>query len=222
MTASTIRKLTVPVGAAFALAALSGCAGTKVFEGQTALAVMGTPPAAPAPPPPEPAPEPKPEEPPPRVEVRDNKIEIREKIQFEYNKSKIKEESHGLLNEIADVIKKNPHIQKIQVEGHASSDGNDNYNMRLSSARAKAVRTYLVGKGIKAEKLVAKGFGETKPIADNATDEGKEKNRRVEFNILEQDVTKKKVEIDAKGKEKVVEEKKAGGPGSLAKPKRSK
>jgi len=205
-------SLCVILGSAVAMA---GCGRVIAFEGATPINIAGDPP--PPPPPPEPEPEPEPPKPPPRVEVRDNKIEIREKIQFEYNKADIKEVSFDLLNEIAQVIKDNPHIKKIQIEGHASSDGNDAYNMALSDRRAKAVMKYLVDKGgIDAARLVAKGFGETKPIADNETEEGREKNRRVEFNIIEQDVTKKKVEIDeSTGKEKVVEETKvpAGGTG---------
>jgi len=138
--------------------------------------------------------------------LREDRIEIHEKIQFEYNKATIKEESFGLLDEIVQVIKDNPQVRKIQIEGHASADGDDAYNMKLSDSRAKSVRKYLVDKGVEADRLVAKGFGETKPIASNDTDDGKEKNRRVEFNILEQDPTKKKVEVDpATGKEKVLE-----------------
>jgi OOP family OmpA-OmpF porin len=166
--------------------------------------VAGDPPPPPPPPPP-----PKKEEPPPppaRVEVRDNKIEIHEKIQFDHAKATIKPESHDLLNEIVDVIKKNPHIKKISIEGHASSDGDAAFNKKLSGERAKAVMNYLIEKGIPKENLQSKGFGSEKPIATNDTEDGKEKNRRVEFNIIEQDVTKKKVEIDpATGKEKVLE-----------------
>jgi outer membrane protein OmpA-like peptidoglycan-associated protein len=84
------------------------------------------------------------------------------------------------------VIKANPQLTKILIEGHASSDGDDKHNMELSDKRAKAVREALVAKGVKAEVLEAKGFGETKPIASNDTDEGKEKNRRVEFTIVKQ------------------------------------
>ncbi len=175
------------------------CGGQMPFSGS--INVAGDPPPLPAPPPP-----PKPKEKPKRVEVKDNKIEIHEKIQFELAKADIKAESHDLLNEIAQVIKDNPHIKKIAIEGHASSDGDDAFNMKLSDDRSKSVMKYLVEHGIDAKMLTAKGYGETKPIADNETEEGRIKNRRVEFNIVEQDVTKKKVEIDpATGKEKVVE-----------------
>jgi len=151
------------------------------------------------------------------VEVRDNKIEIHEKIQFEYNKAVIMEASFDLMNEITQVLKDNAHIKKVGIEGHTDSDGADAYNLKLSDGRAKAVMDYLIEHGIDKARLTAKGFGETKPLVPNDNDEGKATNRRVEFNILEQDITQKKVEIDHTGKEKVVEEKKA--PPSLAKPK---
>jgi outer membrane protein OmpA-like peptidoglycan-associated protein len=161
--------------------ALLACGGSIVFQGQTPIAVAGNAPAPPPPPPPEP-------EPPKRVEVTEKSIEIHEKIQFDYNKSTIKEVSHDLLNEIADVIKKHPQIKKIAIEGHASAEGDDNYNLRLSDARAKAVMEYLVTTGgVEKERLTAKGFGESKPLASNDTEEGRETNRRVEFNILERD-----------------------------------
>jgi len=188
---------TLAVAASCASLALA-CGGQMPFAGQ--IKIAGDPPPLPPPPPP-----PKVEKPPSRVEVRDNKIEIREKIQFEQAKAAIKTESHDLLNEIVAVIKDNPHIKKIAIEGHASSDGNKAFNKKLSDDRAKSVRQYLVEHGIEEDRLTAKGYGDEKPIADNESDEGREKNRRVEFNIVEQEVTKKKVEIDASGKEKVLE-----------------
>jgi len=183
----------------------AACGGVTQFQGQSAINVVGTPPAPPPPPP-------KKEEPPPpppaRVEVRDNKIEIKEKIQFELAKATILEASFSLLDEIADIIKKNPHIKKIAIEGHASAEGDAKKNTKLSDDRAKSVATYLTGKGVDAGRLTAKGFGAKKPIADNETEEGREKNRRVEFVIVEQDITQKKIEVDHTGKEKVLEEKK--------------
>ena len=168
------------------------------------MSVVGTPPAPPPPPPPK---KEEPPPPPPRVVLKDNKIEIGEKIQFELNKSVILPQSFGLMDEIADTIKKNPQVKKLSIEGHASAEGDAKKNLKLSDDRAKSVMKYLVDKGVEAARLTAKGFGVTKPIADNNTEEGREKNRRVEFVVTEQDVTQKKIEIDHTGKEKVVEEK---------------
>ena len=188
-----------------AAAGLAGCGGQIAFTGKDALTIVGEPP--PLPPPPPPPPKVEPPKPPPRVEVRDNSIEIHEKIQYEVNKAIIKPESFGLLDEIVKVIQENSYIKKIQIEGHASAEGDAKHNMKLSDDRAKSVRKYLSDHGVDPERLVAKGFGITKPLASNDTEEGREKNRRVEFNILEQDVTKRKVEIDpTTGKEKVLEE----------------
>jgi OOP family OmpA-OmpF porin len=186
---------------------LIACGGQTAFSGKVPLVVPGDAPPPPKPPPPPPKKE-EPPKPPPRVELRDNKIEITEKIQFEVGKAIIKPESFGLLDEIVTVIKGNPHIKKMAIEGHASAEGDPKANKKLSDDRAKAVRQYLVDHGIAADMLTAKGYGSEKPIAPNDTDEGKEKNRRVEFNVTKQDVTKKKVEIDpTTGKEKVVESK---------------
>lgn len=199
---SVVEKL---VPAALLLA--SACGGQMPFSGN--LTVIGDPP-----PPPEP-------KAPARVEVRDNAIEIREKIQFELAKATIKEESFSLLNEIVQVIKDNPHIKKIRIEGHASSDGDATFNKRLSADRAKSVMTYLVDHGISKDALISEGYGVDRPIADNSSEEGREKNRRVEFNIIEQDVTKKKVSVTESGEEKVLETSTSteGGSG-LAKPKK--
>src|SRR5205814_24904 len=126
------------------------------------------------------------------------------------NKAIIKPESDSLLKEIGDVIKANRQVKKISIEGHASAEGDAKKNKKLSDDRAKAVMDHLVKKeGIEAARLTAKGWGSEKAIADNTTEEGREKNRRVEFLVVEQDVTQKKVEIDpATGKERVLEEKK--------------
>jgi OOP family OmpA-OmpF porin len=189
-------------------ALVAACGGVTTFSGQAPIAVVGN---APAPPPPPPPPK---EEPPPKVVVKDNKIEITEKIQFEVAKSTILPQSFDLLKEIADTIKKNPHIKKIAIEGHASSEGDKARNTKLSDERAKAVMKHLTEKGgVPAAALTAKGFGSSVPLADDTKagpdqESNREKNRRVEFNIIDQDVTKKKVAVDATtGKESVLEEK---------------
>lgn len=187
------------------VSAAIGC-GPRVFADSDALAVVGS-----APPPPVEAEPPPPEPEQKRVEVRDNKIVINEKVQFEVNSAKIKSESHSLLDEVAKVIKENGQIKKIEVEGHASAEGDARKNQNLSDRRAKSVMKYLVGDGIDKGTLTAKGYGEDRPIADNETEEGRIKNRRVEFTIVEQEVTETKVEVDDSGNEKVIEEKKVAG-----------
>lgn len=180
--------------------ATAACGGVTEFSDKAAIAIAGNPPP--------PKVEPKPE--PARVEMRDNQIVINEKIQFSYNDSNILEVSFSLLDEVAGVIKSNPHVKKIEVAGHASSEGSDEHNLLLSTARAKAVEIYLVTKGgIAQERLTSEGYGETKLlVSPEETDADREKNRRVEFVILEQDITKEKVEIDPEtGKEKVVDTK---------------
>jgi OOP family OmpA-OmpF porin len=181
--------------------ALSACGGAIAFSDTSSLAIVGDPPAPPPPPKEEPPPPPKPK----RVEVTADKIVIREKIQFDLNKATIKPESDELLSEIVAVFKENPQIKKVSIEGHTDDQGADAYNKKLSDQRAKSVLDYLTGKGVEAARLTSKGFGETKPIASNETEEGKEQNRRVEFIITEQEDVTKTYEIDPKtGKKKEV------------------
>jgi outer membrane protein OmpA-like peptidoglycan-associated protein len=127
--------------------------------------------------------------------VTSDQIVIHEKIQFATNKATIKPESHGLLDEITSVITSHPQLKRISIEGHTDSTGADARNQQLSEQRAKAVRDYLVQHGVSADRLTAKGWGKTKPIAENATEAGKEQNRRVEFIIVAQDATHA-VEVD--------------------------
>jgi outer membrane protein OmpA-like peptidoglycan-associated protein len=84
------------------------------------------------------------------------------------------------------VLKANPQIAKVRVEGHTDSVGSDETNLTLSQGRAESVMKYLTDKGVDASRLEAKGFGESKPLADNKTEEGRAKNRRVEFVIVSQ------------------------------------
>lgn len=121
-----------------------------------------------------------------------NKIEITEKVMFDYNKATIKVESHSLLADVAKVISDHKQIQKIRVEGHTDADGQDAYNKKLSQQRADAVRAFLVKAGIDGKVLESVGYGEEKPIADNESEEGKEKNRRVEFVVVQDGAQGKK------------------------------
>ncbi|HWO19800.1 MAG TPA: OmpA family protein [Kofleriaceae bacterium] len=205
--------LRASIGASLLTFSLLACGSPVVFQGERALKITGTPPVAAAPAPAAAAP--------PRVEVRDNRIVINEKIQFEYDKATIVAVSFDLLNEVTAVIQKNPHIKKIQIEGHASAEGSAGHNRKLSDDRARAVMRYVVDHGVPQERLSARGFGSDRPIADNDTPAGREQNRRVEFNIIEQDVTQRRVEIGKDGKERVLEEKPLASPTASANSSRS-
>jgi OOP family OmpA-OmpF porin len=143
------------------------------------------------------------------VKIRDNRIEIGEKIQFALAKSEILPVSFGILDELAKVIQENPHVRKVSIEGHASDEGDENYNLSLSKARAEAVRAYLVSKGVAADRLNSTGFGEGKPLVANDTPENREKNRRVEFNITKQELTAEAGQESSK--EKIVKSSKNEG-----------
>lgn len=119
------------------------------------------------------------------VEVKADHIVIDQKVQFDTGKATILAESNPLLDEIAETLKANPQIKKIEIQGYTDSSGDSAKNHKISLERAKAVVDGLVARGASKDALVAKGYGEEKPIGDNKTDEGKEKNRRVEFLILD-------------------------------------
>jgi OOP family OmpA-OmpF porin len=140
--------------------------------------------AAPLPPPPPPVVEEPPPPPPPAVEVKDEKIELNEKVQFEFAKAELLPASKTLLDEVAKVLSEHPEIEKIRIEGHTDNEASDGYNMKLSNNRANSVRTYLISKGVDGKRMEAKGFGESKPIAPNDTEQGRETNRRVEIHIV--------------------------------------
>jgi outer membrane protein OmpA-like peptidoglycan-associated protein len=121
-----------------------------------------------------------------KVVLTRSKIEILEKVFFDVDKSTIQKRSFQLLDQVVSVLSANPQIEHMRVEGHTDSDGDDNYNFKLSDARAAAVRLYLLTKGIEPARITSAGYGETRPITENKTAAGKEKNRRVEFVILDE------------------------------------
>lgn len=117
-----------------------------------------------------------------RYEV--GQIIIMENIFFEFDKSIILPQSFVELNNLINLLNKNPYM-KIELSGHTDSKGSDNYNQKLSYTRVKAVYEHLISQGISSKRLQYRSYGASQPIADNETDEGRAKNRRVEFKILE-------------------------------------
>jgi len=101
-------------------------------------------------------------------------------VMFDFDSYKIKSGAFTMLNEGALILKKNPEV-RIEIQGHTDNVGSAVYNMKLSESRAKAVVEYLIKKGIDPRRISAKGYGLTQPIAGNDTEEGRAKNRRVEF-----------------------------------------
>ena len=104
-------------------------------------------------------------------------------IFFDFDKATIRPESANELDRLIKLLSENPTI-KIELGSHTDSKGSDDYNQKLSQSRSQSVVTYLIGKGIAGDRLVAKGYGETVPVASNDTDEGRQMNRRTDFKIL--------------------------------------
>ena len=143
-------------------------------------------PAPPAPAPaPEAAPAPAPVQEAPQVSVIKERIVLRG-INFDFDKSNIKPEFEPVLDEAARILKERADVKEVAIEGHTCSIGTEKYNQGLSERRAKSVRDYLVKKGVNAERLTTVGYGETRPITDNKTRAGRQMNRRVEFQVLQE------------------------------------
>jgi OOP family OmpA-OmpF porin len=105
-------------------------------------------------------------------------------IEFDFNKDTIRPESEPLLDEAANVLAEFPGV-KIAIVGHTDNVGTEDFNLDLSRRRAEAVKAYLVKKGVDADRITTDGKGPNAPIADNATEEGRAQNRRIEFEITE-------------------------------------
>jgi outer membrane protein OmpA-like peptidoglycan-associated protein len=123
-----------------------------------------------------------------RIEL--NKIFVLDNIYYNYNKSDIRPDAAKELDKLVQLLVDNPEI-KIELGSHTDSVDTDDYNQRLSQRRAESAVAYIVQHGIAPDRLVAKGYGESKPIARNTNPDGtdnpvgRQKNRRTEFKILE-------------------------------------
>ncbi len=116
-------------------------------------------------------------------DIIENEISISlRNIFFEFNKYGLKPESFPELDRFAGFLKSNPDL-KVQISGHTDNKGSEKYNKTLSQNRANSIKEYLIKAGCNPEMITAKGFGAAKPITENETEEGRAKNRRVEFQI---------------------------------------
>jgi outer membrane protein OmpA-like peptidoglycan-associated protein len=127
------------------------------------------------------------------VRIQGTQIIILQQVNFETARDEIKSDSFGLLGQVAAVLAQHPEIARLAVDGHTDARGAEKANINLSQRRALAVVRWLTEHGIDARRLEARGFGPRRPIADNATDAGRAKNRRVEFLI------KKRTELGEAG-----------------------
>lgn len=118
------------------------------------------------------------------VKVVENIPIVINNVFFDYDKYELKEESFAELDRLSEMIKSTDSKLRVQIMGHTDNQGTDQYNLTLSKNRAEAVSSYLISKGCPASRMSAKGFGKSKPVASNETEDGKAQNRRVEFMLL--------------------------------------
>jgi OOP family OmpA-OmpF porin len=177
--------------AALVTSALSGCKGSASFNAGSEPAAAPTPtPPPPPPPPPPPAavtPPPPAEAPKSAAVVKGDSVQIPGQIEFDTGKATFKAGggSDAVVDQLKKFLDENPKVTKLRVEGHTDNVGVAAENLTLSGQRALTVKNAAIAKGVAKERLLAVGFGQTKPIADNTTDDGKAKNRRTEFRIAE-------------------------------------
>jgi outer membrane protein OmpA-like peptidoglycan-associated protein len=119
-----------------------------------------------------------------KVEVTRTSVVIREQVQFAFDKADIDPASHAVLGQVASTLLLHPEIRRIEVQGHSDTRGTEAYNQDLSQRRAEAVRAYLIGQGVEPGRIEAHGYGASRPMGDNATEAGRARNRRVQFEIV--------------------------------------
>ena len=119
------------------------------------------------------------------VRFKGSEIVILQQVQFTTGTAKLTGNSDEILEEVASVLKERTEITRMEVQGHTDNKGNKAANKNLSQRRAEAVVKAVVAKGVAAERLTAKGYGQEEPIADNATEDGRARNRRVQLEVLE-------------------------------------
>jgi outer membrane protein OmpA-like peptidoglycan-associated protein len=121
----------------------------------------------------------------PRMRATETAIYLPKPIYFAIDSATILGASESALGELATYLREHEEVRKLSIEGHTDAVGDATANLHLSELRAAAVMEWLIERGVDASRLTSKGYGTSRPVADNATLEGRELNRRVEFKILE-------------------------------------
>ena len=158
---------------------IAGGAGAGAATGALIGALLGhliCDPEEGAPPPPPPVAAPPPPPPPP---AKGTKIATVGEAYFDFDKSELKPSAEDVLREAVRMLRETP-TMRVVVEGHTDSVGSDAYNQKLSERRSEAVKRYLVRQGIDPSRITTRGYGESRPVASNATREGRAQNRRAE------------------------------------------
>ena len=125
------------------------------------------------------------------IKVEGNIVRILQQVHFAFGSATILPESFPMLTEIANLLKANPSIKRMSIDGHTDNRGSADINKKLSQDRANSVMNWLVQHGVEANRLEAHGYGLERPIEDNGTDTGRAANRRVEFKIVSEEDTNK-------------------------------
>jgi OOP family OmpA-OmpF porin len=154
-------------------AAIGGITSALVCGLMTYYMTEEAAPASPKPPAPKP--------PPPAAKPVERTI-ILDNVLFDFDKTAVKPDGAKILDRLIVFLKENSD-KRVDLEGHTDSVGTDQYNQTLSEKRAASVKEYLTSRGVAAGRVTTKGFGESKPIADNKTADGRAKNRRVEIKV---------------------------------------
>jgi outer membrane protein OmpA-like peptidoglycan-associated protein len=122
---------------------------------------------------------------PARVVVHADRLELKEPIAFDAGKATLKAQSHALVDEVAQALAGNAWIARLEIGVHSDERGAEEYNLRLSEQRALALRSYLVEHGVAAARVLARGYGETRPLCNEHNEACWSRNRRVELLVVE-------------------------------------
>lgn len=121
---------------------------------------------------------------PPAAELVERRIVISEQVKFQTETALLLPDSAAILREVARVLREHPEIVSLEVAGHTDATGSAEYNRTLSEDRARAVSEWLIAHGVERSRLQARGYGQERPLGDNATEAGRARNRRVEFHVV--------------------------------------